>query len=51
MTDLLCRVSGLEAMYLYFTDWEEAVKQAEARMRTETNRRRSSLSGMSQERN
>ncbi|KAF4428233.1 ethionine resistance [Fusarium acutatum] len=51
LTAGLAVVSGLEAMYLYFTDWEEAVKQAEARMRTETNRRRSSLSGLSQERN
>jgi hypothetical protein len=37
-------VSSLEAIYLYFTDWEAAVAQAEARMRTETHRRRSSLS-------
>ncbi|EWG51822.1 hypothetical protein FVEG_10698 [Fusarium verticillioides 7600] len=51
LTAGLAVVSGLEAMYLYFTDWEEAVRQAEARMRTETNRRRSSLSGLSQERN
>ncbi|KAF4499491.1 ethionine resistance [Fusarium agapanthi] len=51
LTAGLAVVSGLEAMYLYFADWEEAVKQAEARMRTETNRRRSSLSGLSQERN
>ncbi|KAM0082192.1 hypothetical protein ACKRZS_005690 [Fusarium odoratissimum] len=50
LTAGLAVVSGLEAMYLYFTDWEEAVKQAEARMRTETARRRSSLSGLSQER-
>jgi len=47
LTAGLAIVSGLEAMYLYFTDWEEAVKQAEARMRTETTRRRSSLSGLS----
>ncbi|KAF4944639.1 hypothetical protein FGADI_12548, partial [Fusarium gaditjirri] len=51
LTAGLAVVSGLEAMYLYVTDWEEAVKQAEARMRTETARRRSSLSGLSQERN
>jgi MATE family multidrug resistance protein len=41
-------VSGLEAIYLYFTDWEAAVAQAEARMRAETTRRRSSVSGLSQ---
>ncbi|KAJ9419571.1 mate-domain-containing protein [Fusarium oxysporum] len=50
LTAGLAVVSGLEAIYLYCTDWEEAVKQAEARMRTETARRRSSLSGLSQER-
>ncbi|KAF9774574.1 hypothetical protein IL306_007406 [Fusarium sp. DS 682] len=51
LTAGLAVVSGLEAMYLCFTDWEEAVKLAEARMRTETTRRRSSLSAPSQERN
>ncbi|KAI3572869.1 mate-domain-containing protein [Fusarium oxysporum f. sp. albedinis] len=50
LTAGLAVVSGLEAIYLYCTEWEEAVKQAEARMRTETARRRSSLSGLSQER-
>ncbi|KAL4731360.1 hypothetical protein ACLX1H_000326 [Fusarium chlamydosporum] len=48
LTAGLAIVSGLEAIYLYFTDWEAAVAQAEARMRTETHRRRSSLSARSQ---
>ncbi|KAH7136298.1 mate-domain-containing protein [Dactylonectria macrodidyma] len=34
----LAVVSGLETLYLYLTDWERAVAQAEARMRTETRR-------------
>ncbi|KAF0636280.1 hypothetical protein FPSE5266_02145 [Fusarium pseudograminearum] len=48
LTAGLAVVSGLEAIYLYFTDWEAAVAQAEARMRTETHRRRSSISARSQ---
>ncbi|KAI6765682.1 hypothetical protein HG530_006752 [Fusarium avenaceum] len=48
LTAGLAVVSGLEAIYLYFTDWEAAVAQAEARMRAETTRRRSSVSGLSQ---
>ncbi|KAH8666137.1 mate-domain-containing protein [Ilyonectria robusta] len=34
----LAVVSGLETLYLYVTDWESAVAQAEARMRSETRR-------------
>ncbi|KAJ4208280.1 hypothetical protein NW759_013717 [Fusarium solani] len=34
----LAVVSGIETLYLYLTDWETAVAQAEARMRSETRR-------------
>ncbi|KAM5349769.1 hypothetical protein ACJ41O_006274 [Fusarium nematophilum] len=34
----LAVVSGLENLYLYLTDWDTAVAQAEARMRSETRR-------------
>ncbi|KAF5023285.1 hypothetical protein F66182_4666 [Fusarium sp. NRRL 66182] len=44
LTAGLAVVSGLEAMYLYVTDWESAVAQAEARMRSETRRRSSAIS-------
>ncbi|KAM0553262.1 hypothetical protein ACHAPJ_007552 [Fusarium lateritium] len=43
LTAGLAVVSGLEAIYLCFTDWEAAVAQAEARMRSETRRRSSAV--------